>query len=166
MKPVTAIIESPKGCNHKYDFEPDKNVFKLKKLLPAGLVFPFDFGFIPDTKGDDGDPLDIIVISEIDSFPGCCMDCRIVGAIEAEQTERNGDSMRNDRFLGILDISEVYNDISEVEDLPEGIMSQLENFFVNYNKQAGKKFKILQVIDAEKAYKMIKKQKKQFKKSA
>jgi inorganic pyrophosphatase len=166
MKPITAIIESPKGCNHKYDFEPAINCYKLKKLLPAGLVFPFDFGFIPDTKGEDGDPLDIIVISEIDSFPGCCMDCRIIGAIEAEQTERNGDSMRNDRFLAVLDISRVYKDVNEVDDLPEGTMEQIANFFINYNKQAGKEFKVLQVINAEKAYKMIKKQKKHLKKSA
>ncbi|HWD87616.1 MAG TPA: inorganic diphosphatase [Mucilaginibacter sp.] len=166
MKPVTAIIESPNGCNHKYDYEPDIDSFKLEKLLPAGLVFPYDFGFIPDTKGDDGDPLDIIVISEITSFPGCSMDCRIIGGFTAEQTQKSGKSVRNDRFLSVLDISEVYKDVNEIDDLPEGIMKQIENFFVNYNKQAGKKFKILENIDAAQAYKMIKKQKSHHKKSA
>jgi len=158
MKPVTAIIESPKGCNHKYDYEPDIKSFKLKKILPAGLVFPYDFGFIPDTRGEDGDPLDIIVISEITSFPGCSMDCRLIGGIAAEQTERDGKSMRNDRFLGVLNISEVYKDVHEIADLPEGIMKQIENFFINYNKQGGKKFKVLENIDAAKATRMIKKQ--------
>ncbi|MBS1524759.1 MAG: inorganic diphosphatase [Bacteroidetes bacterium] len=166
MKSVTAIIESPKGCNHKYDYEPEINSYKLRKILPAGLVFPYDFGFIPDTKGEDGDPLDIIVISEITAFPGCSMDCRVIGGFTAEQTERDGKSMRNDRFLGVLEISEVYKDINEITDLPEGIMKQIENFFINYNKQAGKQFKVLENIDATKACKMIKKQKSHHKKSA
>jgi inorganic pyrophosphatase len=157
MKSVTAIIESPKGCNHKYDYEPDINSFKLKKILPAGLVFPYDFGYIPNTEGEDGDPLDIIVISEITSFPGCSMDCRIIGGFTAEQTEKNGKTMRNDRFLSVLEISEVYQAVNEIDDLPEDIMDQIENFFINYNRQAGKKFRILENIDAAKAHKMIKK---------
>jgi inorganic pyrophosphatase len=157
MKPITAVIETPRGCNHKYDYEPKVKAFKLKKILPAGLVFPYDFGFIPNTEGDDGDPLDIIVLSEITGFPGCIMECRIIGGFEAEQTEKNGKSMRNDRFLGVLEISEVYKNIHEIDHLPEGIMSQIENFFVNYNKQARKEFKILGNINAAKACKMIKK---------
>ena len=166
MKSVTAIIESPKGCNHKYDYKPNINSFKLKKILPAGLVFPYDFGFIPGTEGEDGDPLDIIVISEITAFPGCSMDCRVIGCFTAEQTEQNGKSMRNDRFLGVLEISEVYKDVNEINDLPEGIMKQIENFFINYNKQAGKEFKILENVDSAHACKMLKKQKGHLKKSA
>lgn len=100
MKVVNAIIESPKGQGHKYDFEPETKFFKLMKVLPAGLVFPFDFGFIPKTKGEDGDPLDVVVISEIPTFPGCSMDCRIIGAITANQTEKDGETVRNDRFFG------------------------------------------------------------------
>src|ERR1700712_5031895 len=105
MKPVTAIIETPKGSGEKYNYDEKQRYFKLGKILPAGLVFPFDFGFIPDTKGEDGDPLDIIVISELASFPGCAMDCRIIGAIKAEQTEKNGETLRNDRFLGVPEVS-------------------------------------------------------------
>lgn len=100
METVTTIVESPKGSGQKYNYVPEINCFKLTKVMPAGLVFPFDFGFITDTKGEDGDPLDIIIISEIVSFPGCCMDCRVIGGIKALQTERNGETVRNDRFLG------------------------------------------------------------------
>lgn len=155
MEPITVIIETPKGSGHKYDYEPDLKCFKLKKVLPAGMVFPFDFGFIPDTKGGDGDPLDIIAISEIATFPGCCMDCRVIGAIKANQTERNGSTMRNDRFIVVPEISQLFKDINSLVQLPENIINQLESFFKNYNEQAGKKFEVIERIEAEEAYKMI-----------
>ncbi len=86
MDTVTAVIETPKGNAEKYNYDPKTKFFKLKKILPTGMVFPYDFGFIPGTEGEDGDPLDIIVISEFESFPGCMVECRIIGAIIAEQT--------------------------------------------------------------------------------
>src|SRR5437763_314027 len=128
MKPVTVIVESPKGNAQKYNYEPEMNCFKLAKLLPAGLVFPYDFGFIINTKGEDGDPLDVIIISEVKTFPGCCMDCRIIGAITANQTERDGKTERNDRFLAVPEVSEVFKDITDYSQLPEGPIVQIENF--------------------------------------
>ncbi len=118
--------------------------------MPAGLVFPFDFGMIPGTKGEDGDPLDIIVISECSSFPGCLIDCR-GGAIKAMQTEKNGDKMRNDRFVGVPLVFELFKDISDIDQLPRHVIDQIEVFFKNYNAQAGKKFKVLQTVSAKKA---------------
>jgi inorganic pyrophosphatase len=75
---VTVMIECPKGWNQKFDYDPAEKRFKLNKILPAGLVFPFDFGMIPGAKGEDGNPLDIIVISDSSTFPGCLVDCRII----------------------------------------------------------------------------------------
>ena len=155
MELITAIIESPKGSGHKYDYEPELKRFKLNKVLPAGMVFPFDFGFIPDTKGGDGDPLDVIVISEITGFPGCCMDCRIIGAIKADQTERDGKTTRNDRFLAVPEVSEMFKDVHSILHLPDGIITQLESFFKNYNEQAGKKFEVIERVNAEEAYAII-----------
>jgi len=156
MKVITAMTECPKGSNHKLDYDHHTNRFKLSKVLPAGLVFPFDFGSIPGTKGEDGDPLDIIIISEITSFPGCLIDCRIVGALQAQQTERDGKTIRNDRFIGIPDVSQLYADVTELAQLPESILNQLEAFFKNYNQQAGKQFEVLDRLSAGKAYKLIK----------
>jgi inorganic pyrophosphatase len=85
---LTVVVETPKGSTEKYNYDQEQHFLKLKKILPAGMVFPYDFGFIPNTKGEDGDPLDIIIISEFKSFPGCRMDCRIAGAILAEQDEK------------------------------------------------------------------------------
>jgi len=155
MKPITAIIESPKLSGQKYDYDKELGLFKLKKILPAGMVFPYDFGFIPGTLGEDGDPLDIIVISEFQSFTGCVMDCRIIGAIKANQTEKDGRKMRNDRFLGIPLVSVWFKDVTDPDQLPEEIIDQLQAFFKNYNEQAGKKFDPFEVISAAAAMKMI-----------
>lgn len=156
MEPVTIVIETAKGSNHKYDYDPELKRFKLKKILPAGLVFPFDFGFIPDTKGEDGDPLDVVVVSEIIGFPGCVMDCRIIGAITVNQTERDGSTMRNDRYFAVPTVSQLFSEVRSIHHLPEAILNQVEHFFKNYNDQAGKKLEVLERIDAEEAYEMIK----------
>jgi inorganic pyrophosphatase len=156
MEPINITIESPKGSGHKYDFEPELNRFKLKKILPAGMVFPFDFGFIPDTKGEDGDPLDVVVISEITTFPGCCIDCRIIGAIKVNQTERDGKTMRNDRYFAVPVVSHLFSNINSINEIPEAILNQIESFFRNYNEQADKKLDIIQRINGPEAYQMIK----------
>lgn len=118
MKQVTAIVETPKGSAQKYDWDEKLRMFKLNKILPAGLVFPFDFGFIPGTKGEDGDPLDVIIISELKSFPGCAMDCRIIGAITAKQTELDGNTVRNDRYLAIPEVSHLFKEFIRIKTFP------------------------------------------------
>ncbi|NOW97199.1 inorganic diphosphatase [Mucilaginibacter sp. SG564] len=154
-KVITVMIESPKGSNQKFDYDPLEKRFKLNKILPAGLVFPFDFGMIPDTKGEDGDPLDIIVISEDPTFPGCLVDCRIIGMLMVEQTERNGKTIRNDRYVGIPDVSQLFSEIKNIEELPKMIIDQIEAFFENYNEQAGKKFKVTARLTTSQAIKLL-----------
>jgi inorganic pyrophosphatase len=155
---VDVVIETPKGSAQKYDFDPDSHFFKMKKILPSGMVFPYDFGFIPKTKGEDGDPLDVIVISEFNSFPGIMIKCRIIGAIKAEQTEDKGSKkmIRNDRFLAVPKCSSIFEDVKSIKDLPARIMDQLEEFFVDYNKLEGKKFKALSKLNAKEALNLIK----------
>jgi inorganic pyrophosphatase len=158
MNTITAIIETPKGSSEKYDFDPETKLFKLKKILPEGMVFPFDFGFVPDTKGEDGDPLDVIVLSEFHSFPGCVVECRIIGAITAEQSEKKK-KIRNDRFLAIPEQAKLLKKIESVEDLPKQIMEELEDFFKNYNAIEGKMFKPIERLDAKDAAKLLKQNK-------
>jgi inorganic pyrophosphatase len=153
---ITAMVESPKGYNQKFNFDAKENRFRLSKILPAGLVFPFDFGMIPGTKGDDGDPLDIIVIADSATFPGCLIECRLIGAIQAEQTERNGETVRNDRLIGVPGISQQFADVKSLDDLPQAILNQVEAFFKNYNEQAGKQFKVTARLDAGEAATLLK----------
>jgi inorganic pyrophosphatase len=136
-----AIIETPKGCRNKFDYDPESNLFILGGLLPEGMMFPFDFGFIPSTLGDDGDPLDILVLMDAPAHVGCLIEVRLVGVISAEQIE-DGNIETNDRLLGVAIHSYDHEDITTIDEVGKTLLSQLEEFFVSYNKQRGKKFRI------------------------
>ncbi|RZJ19793.1 MAG: inorganic diphosphatase [Acinetobacter sp.] len=155
MEYLEVIIESAGGSNQKYDYDPIGGHFKLTKLLPQGMVFPFDFGFIPGTVGGDGDPLDVMVITETPTFTGCRVNCRIIGALVCEQTETDGLKTSNDRYIGIADISEQYAKVNKFSELPKGLIEKLEQFFINYNDIAGKKFVVNKHIGSVAAKKQI-----------
>lgn len=156
---ITAIVETPKGKGLKYDFDPLLGCFKLNKVMPAGLVFPYDFGYIPGTTGGDGDPVDILVLSELETFSGCAIDCRIIGGIKASQREPDGEQMRNDRIIAVADVSRLYAYVNKLADLPRGVLDELESFFRNYNEQAGKIFKPLERLSAKQAVSLVEKAK-------
>src|SRR5437868_10731727 len=109
-----AIIETPKGRRNKFDYDPKTRLFKLGGLLPEGLAFPFDFGFIPSTLGDDGDPLDVMVLMDEPAHVGCLLDVRIIGVIEADQIE-NGKKTTNNHLIGIAMHSYSHEDINSLD---------------------------------------------------
>src|SRR5947209_9102947 len=137
-----AIIETPKGRRNKFDYDPEYGLFSLGGLLAEGLAFPFDFGFIPSTAGDDGDPLDVMVLMDEPAHVGCLVELRILGVIEAEQTE-DGETVRNDRLIAAAVHSYSYEDVTSIGQLSKSLLSQVEQFFANYNSQRGKVFKVV-----------------------
>ncbi len=137
----SVIIETPKGRRNKFDYDPESNLFRLGGLLPEGMAFPFDFGFAPSTRGDDGDPLDVMVLMDEPAHVGCLLDVRIVGAIEAEQTQ-DGLTEVNDRLLAVAVHSYAHDHVVSIHDISDSVLDQLEEFFISYNKQRGKKFKV------------------------
>ena len=156
MKPVKVIIETPRGSSEKYAYDKEHGLFGLKKILPAGMSFPYDFGFFPDTKGGDGDPVDVLVISEFKSFPGCMMDCRLIGVLLAEQKSKEGKE-RNDRFFAVPVLSTVFKDLISLNDVPKKEMNDITNFFVTYNQEEGKEFNALKMLNPREAGKLYKK---------
>jgi len=150
-----AIIETPKGCRNKFDYDPDSGLFMLAGLLPEGMMFPFDFGFIPSTLGEDGDPLDILVLMDAPAHVGCLIEIRLIGIIQAEQTE-DGKTVCNDRLLGAAIHSYDHEDLESIKDVSKTLLEQLEEFFISYNKQRGKKFKVTGTGGPEKAMKFLK----------
>ena len=150
-----AIIETPKGCRNKFDYDPKSNLFMLGGLLPEGMMFPFDFGFIPSTLGEDGDPLDILVLMDAPAHVGCLIDVRLVGIISAEQSE-GGKKETNDRLLGVAIHSYDHEDVATIDDVSKTLLSQVEEFFVSYNKQRGKKFKVTGTSGPKKAIRFLK----------
>jgi inorganic pyrophosphatase len=149
------IIETPKGCRNKFDYDPDSGLFMLGGLLPEGMMFPFDFGFIPSTLGEDGDPLDILVLMDAPAHVGCLIEVRVIGIIEAEQSE-DGKTERNDRLLGVAIHSYDHEDLATIKDVSKTLLDQLEEFFISYNKQRGKKFKVTGTGGPKKAITFLK----------
>jgi inorganic pyrophosphatase len=99
------------------------------------------FGFVPSTRAEDGDPLDVLVLMDAPAFPGCIVPPRLVGVIEAEQTE-DGKTERNDRLLAVAANSAAHRSIHELRDLSPDLVAQIEHFFVSYNEMKGNQFKV------------------------
>jgi inorganic pyrophosphatase len=149
------VVETPKGSRNKYAFDPDNRVFELKKVLPAGMAFPYDFGFLPSTKGGDGDPLDVLVLMDEPAFPGCVLKCRVIGFIEGEQGNKKKKE-RNDRLVAIEHQNHSWADIKQIRDLGDEFCLELEEFFINYHDLSDEKFRVIAVKGPNAARKLIK----------
>jgi len=157
---LQVIIETPKGCRNKYAFDPRQEIFMLKAALPAGMVFPYDFGFIPRTIGGDGDPLDVLVLMDEPAYPGIALLTRLIGVIEGEQIVKDK-TTRNDRLIAVAETAHIYGDLKKLKDLPEQTLREIEEFFVNYHKLQGKKFKPLARKGPKAAFDLITQARKQ-----
>ena len=155
-KTLRVVIETPKGSRNKFAYDPKLGAYTLSSILAEGMAFPYDFGFVPQTKDEDGDPTDVLLLMDVPAFTGCVVESRIVGVIQAEQTDDDG-TVRNDRVLAVASHSHIHADIKEPKDLNSRMIKELEDFFVAYNKARGSKFKLLGVKNADVAIKLIKK---------
>lgn len=155
-KTLRVVIETPKGSRNKFAYDPKLGAYTLSSILAEGMTFPYDFGFVPQTKDEDGDPTDVLLLMDEPAFTGCVVESRIVGVIQAEQTDDDG-TVRNDRVLAVASHSHTHADIKEPKDLNSRMIKELEDFFVAYNKARGTKFKLLGVKSADVAMKLIKK---------
>ncbi|HWA08541.1 MAG TPA: inorganic diphosphatase [Opitutaceae bacterium] len=151
---VNVVVETPKGSRHKYKYQPTLQAMTLDKVLPQGHVFPFDFGFIPETLCEDGDPLDVLVLLDDAVFPGCVVKCRLVGAIEATQTVDRR-TFRNDRLVATPVRSVDFAEVRQLRDLNPGLRGQIRQFFVSYNAAQGRRFRPLREVGAEAARKLL-----------
>ncbi len=152
-----AVIETPRGSPNKYAYDPGLRTIRLKNVLPAGAVFPFDFGFVPQTQAEDGDPLDILVLMDGAAPSGCVIAVRVIGAVEAEQREEGKNWVRNDRLIGVSVHAHQHASTKSLEDIDPKLLDELEAFFEFYNRLEGKEFRALGRVGAERAKRLIKK---------
>jgi inorganic pyrophosphatase len=155
---VNVIIDTPKGSRNKYSWDEKLEIFALSGVLPAGAVFPYDFGFIPKTRGGDGDPLDVLVVMDEPAFVGCLVSCQLLGVIEAKQTEK-GKTTRNDRLIAVSADSRTHERLKALSDLDPALLDEIEHFFVSYNVAKGKKFKPLRRLGPAAAKRLIRRAK-------
>lgn len=125
---VHAVVETPRGSRAKFEFEPKLRTFTLSKPLIAGLTYPYDWGFIPSTQADDGDPLDVLIIHEAATYPGVVLICRPIGLLEVLQTKR-GKKERNDRLFVVPDRAPFEGHLQDIRRMPRRAIGELEAFF-------------------------------------
>lgn len=149
-----AVIETPRGQRGKLVYDPHARAFALKRLLPDGMSFPLDFGFVPLTRGQDGDPLDILVIHDEPLATGVLVEVRLIGVLVSEQT-KDDRTIRNDRLIGVTTASHLFAKVTRLDDLGDDFRKNLERFWVNYNALRGVDFRVLAEHDAEAAARLI-----------
>jgi inorganic pyrophosphatase len=156
---LQVVVETPAGSRNKFSYDQEQGVFHIKSVLPAGMTFPYEFGFVPQTKADDGDPIDVLLLMDEPAYPGVVVRARLIGVIEGEQKEGKK-TVRNDRLVGVSDVSHEYANIHRFKDLPEKWMEEIEKFFVNYAGQQGKDFRVIGVKGEEAAMELVQKARK------
>jgi len=150
------VIETPKGSRNKYKYEPEFDCLELSTVLPEGMVFPYDFGFVPSTVGADGDPLDILVLMDAPVVPGCVIRGRLLGAIKARQRDKDQNGwVRNDRLIAVACHAQTHQDAKSIKDLRTHLPQEISAFFIDYNQTRGREFKQLELCGPRKAMKII-----------
>lgn len=160
---LRVLVDTPRDSSVKYKLDPQLGVYKVAHILPSGMAFPYDFGSIPGTLAEDGDPLDVFVLAETGTFPGCLVEVRLIGGIVARQTQ-DGRTMRNDRLIAVSLESRAYAAVAAMRDLPKRLLDDLERFFVSYNEARGRKFRVDRRVGAAAAKRLILEGEKRFRK--
>jgi inorganic pyrophosphatase len=150
---VEVVIETPKESRVKFKHDPERGDYLADRVLPPGMRFPFNFGFIPNTRADDGDPADVILLLDEVIFPGCRVNCRVLGVLQAEQTE-GGETKRNDRIIAVS--VKDPRAPKAMENLPEEFASDIQRFFATYHAVEGTEFKIVGIGGIDKALQLVK----------
>ena len=151
---VTVVIETPKGSPNKYVCDQDIAAFRLDAVLPEGTVFPFDFGFIPSTLGEDGDPLDVLVFLDAPTPVGCVISARLTGVIGARQKE-DGRWISNDRILAVAAPSHTSRHIGTLDELRPHLLDEIEAFFSQYVGLQGREIAIGERGEPRLAHEML-----------
>jgi inorganic pyrophosphatase len=139
---VYVVVETPRGSRAKFDYDPKLKTFTLSKSLLTGLTYPHDWGFVPSTKADDGDPIDIMVVHDAATFPGIVLTCRVIGILQIEQKSK-GKTERNDRLFAVPRDSHWEQALKDVRDLSGPIQQELEKFFKATDELEDKKLNII-----------------------
>ena len=151
---VRVVIDTPKGSRNKYKFDAELGLLTLSRILPAGMSFPYDFGSIPSTRAEDGDALDVMVLSDAPLFPGCLVYVHLIGVLRAVQKERRK-MIRNDRLLASIETPVNKPALTRLDQVNGQQLKEIEHFFRSYNQAHGREFRITGRSGARQAQKMF-----------
>src|SRR5262245_17929677 len=141
---VNVIVETPRGATIKLKHDPETDVLMLSRPLPAGVTYPYDWGFIPSTRAADGDPLDAMILWDCAGYPGTLVPSRLIGVLKVEQTDpASGARQRNDRVFALPIKAPRLAHVQSIFDLPERVRLELEQFFMSVVAFEGKELRLL-----------------------
>jgi inorganic pyrophosphatase len=133
----------------------------MNRPLPAGIAYPYDWGFLPSTRGEDGDPLDVLIMHEEPTVPGVVIRCKIAGALKVHETKPDGKRQRNDRYIAVP-MDDCRARLSNVVELTKKLRTDLEEFFQATGGAAGKKLRFLGWAEPKVALELIREGEKAF----
>lgn len=149
-KIVRMIVEIPKNSRNKYEYDKELGIFRLDRFLYSPMHYPGDYGFIPGTLGEDGDPLDVLTVVEEPSFSGCMVEVRPVGVLRMIDK-----SKRDQKILAVQQNNPLYNGINTAKQLFPHLRREIEHFFTIYKELEHKKTRILGWSSAAAAHGVI-----------
>jgi len=153
---VTVVVETPKGSHNKYRYDPDCRALRLSAVLGEGLAFPYDFGFVPSTLGEDGDPLDVLLFLDHAVPPGSVATARPIGVLEIRQRKDKGSWRRNDRFFAVATHAHTHQSLKTLADLRPHMLDEIESFFTHYASLNGKQLEVLGRKGPKRAHRLLK----------
>jgi inorganic pyrophosphatase len=148
------VVDTPRGSRNKYKIDEASGCYKLSRVLPAGHYFPFDFGSIPGTRAEDGDALDVLILGEEPTFPGCLLTVRLLGVLVARQTEK-GKTIRNDRLVAVPETPSYKSELKDLDDVGASQLRQIEHFLASYNRAQGREFRLVRHSGPAAAAKLV-----------
>ena len=160
---VHVVVETPRGARAKLTFDPELKTFVLSKALMLGLSYPYDWGFIPSTRAEDGDPLDAMVIHDAATTPGLVLRCKLIGVLQTMQKTKH-DRIRNDRVIAVPENSHRERELLGIQELPPALKQELEKFFVATDELEAKTLRFLGWQGPAQAKKLVRRCEKVFKK--
>jgi inorganic pyrophosphatase len=163
---VLVVVETPRGSAAKLEYDPELQVFTLSKALILGLTYPYDWGFIPSTKGEDGDPIDALILHDAATAPGLVLKCKIIGVLEVEQSEKDKKPIRNDRLIAVPRDSHREKADKDARDLPKPMRQEIEKFFAATDELESKTLKFLGWKNPKTGERLIDDAAKNFKRAA
>ena len=151
------VVETPRGSCLKLSYEPSLKAFTVSRALPLGVTYPFDWGFIPGTLADDGDPVDALVLHEGATYPGVILACKLLGMVHVTQRRKSGKPGRieNNRVIALPLWNDRLGQIAETCDLPDQLKREIEQFFLNATYFTGKEPRIEGWTDAAPAKRFV-----------
>jgi inorganic pyrophosphatase len=159
---IWVVIETPAGGRTKYKWDDKAHAYRAGRVLPLGMAFPFDFGFVPGTKAEDGDALDALVIADAPLTVGALVECRVLGAMRIATAEEAGDveTVENDRLICVPARSLRGAEWKKLDDIGKPLADEIESFFKTYVERQGRKVEVKGQVGPQAAVNLVKKSKR------